>query len=70
MPELKTADDLGYLKRAFMLDADENRATAAFKKLIFASMNDSRRRLGTFTDLYGFLIAFVTDNAIHILAHK
>lgn len=46
MPELKSAEDLLYLKRAFMLDSDEARATAAFKKLIFASMNDSRRRIG------------------------
>ena len=55
IPELKTTDDLHYLRRAFMLDADEAGAVAAFKKLISASLNDSRRRF---------------DNAIHILKHK
>ena len=30
IPELKTADDLQYLRRAFLLDVDEAKATAAF----------------------------------------
>jgi phosphatidylinositol kinase/protein kinase (PI-3 family) len=39
IPELKTYDDIQYLRRAFCLDLPDDQATELFKKLIYESLN-------------------------------
>jgi len=55
IPELKSASDLQYLREVFKIEESEEIATESFKKLIFESLNDTRRRL---------------DYAIHLIAHR
>ncbi len=59
-----------------MLDLDEAKAAAAFKKLIFDGLNDTRRRLGMLlvskhaharTDS---VLLFGADFMVHIIVHK
>jgi len=55
IPELKSASDLQYLREVFKIEETEDDAADSFKKLIFESLNDTRRRL---------------DYAIHLIAHR
>lgn len=54
MPELKTSDDLLYLREAFAVDKTEEEASQLFKSLIMKSLNTTATRV---------------NNALHILVH-
>jgi len=54
IPELRSADDIEYLRDAFALDATDAQAAEKFKDLIFESL---------------YTRATQINNAIHILAH-
>lgn len=54
MPELRTEDDITYLRNAFALDRTEAEARAWFEKLVYKSLASLMPRF---------------NNAIHIAAH-
>eukprot|EP01105_Mastigella_eilhardi_P027975 TRINITY_DN894_c0_g1_i2.p1 TRINITY_DN894_c0_g1~~TRINITY_DN894_c0_g1_i2.p1 ORF type:complete len:546 (-),score=167.31 TRINITY_DN894_c0_g1_i2:88-1725(-) len=54
MPELRTQDDIEYLRNAFLLDKTEQEARAAFQKLVYKSLDTMMTRI---------------NNAIHIAVH-
>eukprot|EP01105_Mastigella_eilhardi_P019618 TRINITY_DN462_c4_g1_i2.p1 TRINITY_DN462_c4_g1~~TRINITY_DN462_c4_g1_i2.p1 ORF type:complete len:1707 (+),score=401.01 TRINITY_DN462_c4_g1_i2:109-5229(+) len=54
MPELRTEDDINYLRTAFCLDKSEAEARLAFEKLIYKSLDTLMTRI---------------NNAIHMAAH-
>lgn len=54
MPELRTEDDIVYLRNAFSLDKTEPEARSAFEKLVYKSLDTLMTRI---------------NNAIHIAAH-
>uniref|UniRef100_A0A7S3G347 PI3K/PI4K catalytic domain-containing protein n=2 Tax=Palpitomonas bilix TaxID=652834 RepID=A0A7S3G347_9EUKA len=55
IPELKTADDIGYMRDAFTLDKTDKEAADFFISLITESLNTSMTRI---------------NNYIHIMAHQ
>lgn len=54
IPELKSAEDLEYLRYAFATDLDDNAAAARFTELIHAALDCWTTRF---------------NNAIHLIAH-
>eukprot|EP00026_Physarum_polycephalum_P001561 Phypoly_transcript_01563.p1 GENE.Phypoly_transcript_01563~~Phypoly_transcript_01563.p1 ORF type:complete len:1080 (-),score=193.50 Phypoly_transcript_01563:61-3189(-) len=55
IPELQTPDDVMYLRRAFMMDLDDARATEAFTSMIYESLATKSTQVNW---------------AVHILAHQ
>eukprot|EP01105_Mastigella_eilhardi_P027980 TRINITY_DN894_c0_g2_i5.p1 TRINITY_DN894_c0_g2~~TRINITY_DN894_c0_g2_i5.p1 ORF type:complete len:1628 (-),score=329.83 TRINITY_DN894_c0_g2_i5:65-4318(-) len=55
MPELRTEDDIEYLRTAFLLEKTESEARAAFEKLVYKSLDTLMTRV---------------NNAIHIAVHS
>ena len=55
IPELKSADDISYLREAFLLDDTNEVAAEKFLKLIHQSLNTTRTQV---------------NNAVHIFVHK
>lgn len=55
IPELRTADDIEYLRSAFALDLNEQQAAQRFNQLVYEAMSTRTTQI---------------NNAIHIWAHK
>lgn len=55
IPELRTADDIEYLRLAFALDLNEQQAAQRFNQLVYEAMSTRTTQI---------------NNAIHIWAHK
>lgn len=54
IPELKSVEDIAYLRDAFSLDYTDEQAKEKFKNLIYSSLTTKTTQI---------------NNAIHILAH-